>query len=500
MANTTSVVTVEPNGQSVSVTVTVPSGLAFTAYTTLDGATPYTFPVTVTTRTSFFFDSNHLFDVSLIGAAGENANGSGGIQPINLRAGGTAQVGYVGPVPASGFLTPGVANGTFTPLAGSALPTSRHLWMVGDSITDNGNPGSSGGSGRINGLTVFTDRSIIGQTLLNMTGGQLRYGGVAATGGYTAAQILATHVPTVVANAKRGDICIVLAGTNDQSVTAMATLQTTMRTIFSNLVAIGVRPVVCSIPPGGSPAGSVAYSQAYAAWLKEYALANGWPFVDLYGTLVDPNTNSYLAAYDSGDHVHPNAPGAAAAGKAIATVLSAHLPLTTPGIVATNSVPANLTQPTNAVNLTGGSASAPPSGFFFLTTQGTASAATVVDANYVGKKVTITRGSADDALVRANTFTLVAGHRMLIGAKFTGTPAASGTWHLRLESSNGTLIGFQGMTTPTPLTTMVWDFIVPAGLPSYSFTMDFYVTVGAATTLDFGQITVRDLTAEYGAA
>jgi hypothetical protein len=113
MGNTTSVVTVEPNGQSVSVTVTVPSGLAFTAYTTLDGATPYTFPVTVTTRTSFFFDSNHLFDVSLIGAAGENANGSGGIQPINLRSGGTAQVGYVGPVGASGFLTPGMANGTY---------------------------------------------------------------------------------------------------------------------------------------------------------------------------------------------------------------------------------------------------------------------------------------------------------------------------------------------------------------------------------------------------
>jgi lysophospholipase L1-like esterase len=55
-------------------------------------------------------------------------------------------------------------------------------------------------------------------------------------------------------------------------------------------------------------------------WLYRYAAANGHPFVDFYGALVNTANGDYTAAYTS-DNIHPTAAGAKVMGQAVATAL-----------------------------------------------------------------------------------------------------------------------------------------------------------------------------------
>jgi hypothetical protein len=52
-----------------------------------------------------------------------------------------------------------------------------------------------------------------------------------------------------------------------------------------------------------------AYEQSIAwnSWLENYCVANGYIYIDVYNLLSDPNdTQALLAAYDTGDGLHPN--------------------------------------------------------------------------------------------------------------------------------------------------------------------------------------------------
>src|ERR1700759_1387697 len=99
---------------------------------------------------------------------------------------------------------------------------TRTVWAVGDSITA-GVATGTGGQGLGFDNTLF---SSFGQPCIWYGAGawetwallasqaKWTFGGIFATGGFTAAQILAVHVPQVIAAASRGDTVNVLAGTN----------------------------------------------------------------------------------------------------------------------------------------------------------------------------------------------------------------------------------------------------------------------------------------------
>lgn len=399
-------------------------------------------------------------------------------------------------------LTPAAAAAAFGRLTAEAIPRSRRLWMIGDSNSDNGNPGAAFGVGRLDGIQRFTGLSIIGATHANLDG-RVRVGGVAATGGYTAEQILATHVPTIVSHADPGDIVIVLAGTNNMAGGDVAATRTALSGIYSALEGAGLVVIPCTLPPNKKPADYVAFTQAINFWVQDNGASMGRSVSDLHGVLVESSLGELKTAYDSGDHTHLSAAGAWAAGAEIARAITARVPAAAlGGLSVTSANPSALFNTTNGVLLTDTNSDGIPDGWTLMAPAGTSTFVLSTDAAFAGQKLTMTRGDAD-ALLMSGTFTLVPGNRVLVGLKFRFTAAASGTWSFRLENvaGSGPMLGYEDIpvSSPTGVSTVIWDFIVPSGWPTYIFRADLYCQVGAASALEVGQVTVRDLTAE-GAA
>jgi lysophospholipase L1-like esterase len=93
------------------------------------------------------------------------------------------------------------------------------VFAIGDSITANGN--SSGIAGT--SLTLSTrigPLSYLGWASM-LSSGKILFAGASGTGGFTIAQVRATHVP--VAIAANPGMCVVLAGTNDVGNIALGT-------------------------------------------------------------------------------------------------------------------------------------------------------------------------------------------------------------------------------------------------------------------------------------
>ena len=172
-----------------------------------------------------------------------------------------------------------------------AMPSSNENRVVfmGNSITEgwiNTRPGYFEGKPYIN-------RGISGQTTPQML---LRF----------RADVIQLH-PRVV---------VILAGTND---IARNTGPSTLEMIEDNLMSMaelarqnGIRVVLSSVlpafdypwKPGMQPAGKIA---TLNKWIKEYASANGFIYLDYYTSMVDERMG--LKKEYSEDGVHPNAKG-----------------------------------------------------------------------------------------------------------------------------------------------------------------------------------------------
>lgn len=367
---------------------------------------------------------------------------------------------------------------------------SRTVWALGDSLTAGS---GSGGGGITYDNTLFAST---GQPCLQYQGGswttwalfasdaRWTFGGVFATASWTAAQILATHVPAVIAAAAPGDTVVVLAGTNGN-------VLADVKKIHAALRDAGLHTVACTIPP--SSASTLASVAAFNAGIKKYAASNGIPLVDLHGAVVDPATGAYSAAYNGGDGIHPNQAGSKVMGEAIATVVNTFF-ANRVALVDHNAAFAGQLQ-TKPLGL-----GAPAAGtdYNFLSAAGTSTVTFPGKAGWAGGGSYLwTRGDTNISGRLAN-ITLVAGRRIRLGMALNAAGAAR-SWGMRLESSTTGQKVLFGIGYPTTLTTVLGDsrffveFTVPT-LPDYSYRLRVAVE-GAGTTLQQGELTIQDLTA-----
>ncbi len=159
--------------------------------------------------------------------------------------------------------------------------------------------------------------------------GRVKYAGVSATGGFTALEVLNTHVP--VAIKAKPSACVVMVGRNDiNAATPIATLISTFKKIFWQLRSNGIMPILATMPAQNSnDATKKVLQYNINNWLKSYAQAKKFPLIDLHAATVDPASGEWLTGYWY-DVSHPRPLGAKAMGKAVADTLSAWLAPTLP--------------------------------------------------------------------------------------------------------------------------------------------------------------------------
>jgi hypothetical protein len=103
-----------------------------------------------------------------------------------------------------------------------------------------------------------------------------------------------------------------------------AAMQAQVQSFVSQCNSINAIPVLTNLPPESNNSSWSSQKQGwintYNSWISNYALANGYVLLDLKD-LLSTDGLTLSAAYDSGDHLHPNTAGYNAIGDKIVSLL-----------------------------------------------------------------------------------------------------------------------------------------------------------------------------------
>lgn len=212
---------------------------------------------------------------------------------------------------------------------GAAELGPRFLFL-GDSITAGSVTSDQSSWG--GGFTVQAALQSKGQII------QTRNAGVA---GNKAADMLARFSTDVTPYASQIDTVFLLAGTNDSATTAFSSWVSSMKSLISNIRALGKAPVMATIPPNNGAAPRPAAITQQNAWIRRYATQQRIPLVDFYKVLVDPTTGNYLSGYSS-DGTHPTPQAQVVMATAMVNALSPLLPPASIVMPLDNNDPNNL--------------------------------------------------------------------------------------------------------------------------------------------------------------
>lgn len=149
--------------------------------------------------------------------------------------------------------------------------------------------------------------------------------GNAGVAGDTAAALLA-RIDDVITGPPSPQLLVVMIGTNDVDDLPVSDYETYISGIRNEAILNGVDLVFCTIPARNDYKDGVT---TFNVWLRQWCHRRDIPCVDVYAATVDPATGGLLAAYDSGDGVHPNDAGHLAIANAVATELKLQLDLPT---------------------------------------------------------------------------------------------------------------------------------------------------------------------------
>ena len=200
-----------------------------------------------------------------------------------------------------------------TQVARVAAPGGRRVGVVGASISNGSNSSNATVTSYRAQVQKRCGSSVVGGIVLSAHPGQ------------TSSYIL-TRMPEAIA----GGAEIILLGPDfvTNSISNLFTVDQLRRDFIAAVRQArdaGLKLVACTNLPKTSSAGAawLAVLNAYNVWLRSYCVQQGIPLADVYRATVDPTTGYLLAAYDSGDGVHPNDAGHDAIAAAIASVLTA---------------------------------------------------------------------------------------------------------------------------------------------------------------------------------
>jgi len=132
--------------------------------------------------------------------------------------------------------------------------------------------------------------------------------------------------------AKKPDICVILAGTNDVSNNVLLDASyANMNSMVQTCLNARILPVIVNIPPrrrsvldAAPPTagvlGTIYNTWAWNLWLHLYAQKWHLPFIDIFSKLYDPATADWKATFST-DGVHPDTPAVKIIAQAVADVL-----------------------------------------------------------------------------------------------------------------------------------------------------------------------------------
>jgi lysophospholipase L1-like esterase len=339
----------------------------------------------------------------------------------------------------------------------------------------------------VGAATITNTSALLNAVILG--NGAYVYGGNYGVPGETSAQILA-RVSAVVAAGP--DVCVIMAGRNDS---AVATTITNITAICDALVAAGITPVLCTLPPDNDLANTTLQTRlrATSAQLRKLATERNYGLADFYRPVIDPANGGYLSGLQK-DATHPNRAGLVL----IAPALLAALPRSTGN--AYRRVDNSVLGTEKIVNglMSGGSAGIPTGWSAVVTTNGTPSLITndTKFANSTCWELAIASG-VTPAYMLQQVVTLTVGNvyevsfRLVTTAGLT-SPTSSSRIDIELETGAGVV--FRGFRL----------YSAVDGVMTYRFTATHSTlrcniraqsgTSGAAFTLRMGEYSVRDLT------
>lgn len=198
--------------------------------------------------------------------------------------------------------------------------TGNRVSFMGDSIAI-GNSNFTG-TNRLRG-----DKDPLNWASL-LSNSRVNYRVNAGISGNTSAQMLARIGADIITPGC--DVCLIMAGTNDApAVVSVSSYASNITQMIKQLRDNGIMPVLCTIPPQPTtPVTNPTRRRSwdlYNSWLAAYSQRTGIALVPVASKLTDPATGAYLAAYDGGDGIHPNAAGAKVIGQAIADTITSLL-------------------------------------------------------------------------------------------------------------------------------------------------------------------------------
>lgn len=316
----------------------------------------------------------------------------------------------------------------------------------------------------------------------------------------TTIDILNTYLPLLLAKTPLPTYCVLLIGQNDATVTS--TTLSNYATIVAQLRAAGVTPILCTLTPGRIDIGIHILN----GHIRSLAQTYGLPLVDLYASVIDATTGSWMAAYTRDGGVHPSGAGAAVMGQALATVLaqvvpvnanSAWLPKTSISYSATR---ATGTGGNTNVLLTLDDAGTPaiPTNWSILSgSHAAATSFTTPGGSIAGRKMTLTRSGANLILrCSASNGTAIVGDEFLVAFRLSASVISAGAnWGLTIMDSTGASLYDLGRNNASYHASDMTDkiFMTPVVTTSTGLFVDFIVQ-GANGNISISEIAVVNLT------
>lgn len=416
------------------------------------------------------------------GGAGISVRDALGIERASIAADGT--ISQQGTSLGSTYVTPQRIPSLFN--------GGRVVGWVGASITN----GSSASNAATRSYRAMA-RNIVGSAYIS--GASL----LAAYPGQTSSYILG-QMPSMLSSSPD----VVVIGPDYQTNSAgnaftLAQMQADFIAAVDLSRASGATVVACTNLQRGSgtSAGTMSLVGIYNLWLREYCGRHGIPLADTYAATVDPATGYLLAAYDSGDAVHPNDAGHLALAQAISPVLRSAIPLGPWPVMAPDISVGMLSNP-----LMAGTSGSVPSGWLDYNgsyagtrtfTSTAPSGGDLPAGQWLNMSLNGASGTGYRNFATTNLSGWSVGDELLLCAyvkcsdpigtglkvQFLDQTTAAATGGVRLDSP--------GVPTIGPV---ISRFTVPAGVTSLKLSLTGAVSAGQNITFSIGAVQVYNLT------